>query len=222
MLLLVPTAREARALFDEGRSPRCEDPESLEVGGRPVRAALVGFGPAASGALAALSLARERPRRCLLVGTCGTLDAARLPVGGVCSGDSTVFADLGVERDGAWRGPKALGLEQAPAVAARPAISEELALDPHPAVADLPHGGLLTVAQASGSRSFAQQRASRYPGALAEDMESFAVALAAARLCVPCSVVRAASNEAGEPDRARWDLPAALASLRAWLLQARL
>ncbi len=222
MLLLVPTAREARALFDEGRSPRSEDPEGLEVGGRPVRAALCGFGPAAAGALSALALARERPRTCLLLGLVGTYDTRRLPVGALMAASTLSFVDLGVERGGAWLGPRELGIEQAPPAAGRVAITDELEAVPPPHAEGLVSGRLLTVARASGSPEEAEARREAAPGALGEDMEGFAVALAAARLGIACAMVRAASNLAGEPDRARWDVPGALGALRAWLLAARL
>lgn len=231
MLLLVPTAREARLLLDPGRLPRGEEPETVEVGGRPLRAALVGFGPAAAGALAALALAREQPRRCLLLGTCGSYDERLLPVGGVLHARHACLADLGVQRDGAWQGPKALGLEQAPPAAGRPAVLEWLDLTPWPGQPAAPAGACLTVSHASGSLAEAaarvdlvRQRLDLPAGAvpLAEDMETFAVALAASRLGITCHVARAASNVAGEPRRAAWDLPGALAALRAWLLTASL
>jgi len=227
MLLLVPTRREASALFDDARAPRCEDPEDLEVGGRPVRAALCGFGPAAAGVLAALALARERPRACLLLGLCGTYDPLRLPVGGLLGADRLLFADLGVERGGRWMGPKSLGFEQAPTAPSRPEVVEELASEPPAKAGGLAVGSLLTVARASGSPEEASARAQRWAGALGEvplgeDMEAFSVGLAAARLGIRVSVVKAASNATGEPDRGRWEVPRALAALRAWLLATRL
>lgn len=218
MLLLVPTVREARSLFDGGAAPRCEVPEELRIGGRAVRAALVGFGPAAAGALAALALAGARPERAVLVGIGGTLDPARLPVGRLCAGTRVVFADLGVLRGGAWRGPAALGIEQAPARPPYGAVVEELELAAPPGSPDVLPGPLLTVARASGSLEEAEVRRTAWPDALVEDMESFAVALAASRLGVPLEVVRAVSNRAGEPDRARWDVEGALAALRGWLV----
>jgi futalosine hydrolase len=220
MLLLVPTAREARALFDGGRAPRAEDPETLALGGRAVRAAVCGFGPAAAGALAALALVRERPDRCLLVGVAGSYDLARLPVGALLAPARVASADLGAGPADAVRAPAALGFEQAPAAAGRAAVGDALDLDPPPGPASPPGALLLTVARTSASEAEARARARTHPGALAEDMEGFAVAVAAQRLAVPLGVVRAVSNAAGETDRARWDVDGALAALRAWLLTA--
>lgn len=231
MLVLIPTAREAKALLDPGLPPRGEEPQAAEVGGRPVRVALVGFGPAAAGALSALALARERPRRCLVLGVCGSYDTRLLPVGALASARHACLADLGVERDGGWQGPRALGLEQAPALPGRAAVSQWLDLPVWPGLEREPAAAFLTVSRASGCAEEAAQRVAAArerldlpAGAvpLAEDMESFAVALAASRLGVACHVVRAVSNEAGEPRRAAWDLAGALAALRAWLLTASL
>jgi nucleoside phosphorylase len=46
-----------------------------------------------------------------------------------------------------------------------------------------------------------------------EAMEGFGVLRAAALAGVPAVEVRAVSNEVGEEDRARWDVPAALGAL---------
>jgi futalosine hydrolase len=148
-------------------------------------------------------------------------------VGGVFRATWAAFADLGAGPPGSARPASALGFEQAPPAAGRIAVGDLLELgaapDESPA---LPAGGLVTVARSSGSRAEAAQRAEGHGGdrdrALGEDMEGFAVALAAARLGVPLAVVRAASNAAGEGDRSRWDLPGALAALRAWLLSTPL
>jgi futalosine hydrolase len=219
LLLLVPTAREARALLDPGPLPRGEDAVDVEVRGLRLRAALCGFGPAAAAALAALTLSRERPARVLLVGVGGTYRPELLPVGGVMSADAVCFGDLGAYRGGAFLGPAALGFEQAPPGPGRAAVEDVLQLaEPGPAAAPTARGGLVTVASASESPAVARARASRLPGALLEDMEGFGVALAAQRLGVPCTIVRSVSNVAGDSERSRWELAAALGALRAWLL----
>ncbi len=218
MLLLIPTPREARAILDGGRPPRCEDPETLELGGRPVRVALCGFGPAAAGALAALALARERPRKALLVGVAGAYDLSRTPRGSLFAANSVRFADLGSGRGAVRRSAQALGFEQAPPGPGRPAVGDALPVAVSPGAPALPVGGLLTVAAASGSLEEGRERARAFPEALGEDMEGFSVALAAQRLGIALSIVRGVSNLAGEEQREAWDLPGALSALRAWLL----
>ena len=58
-------------------------------------------------------------------------------------------------------------------------------------------------------------RASLHPEAVAEEMEAFAVALAALRFGVRLTVVRGISNVAGDRDQSRWRLREALTAARA-------
>lgn len=67
-------------------------------------------------------------------------------------------------------------------------------------------GGVATVSTCSGTDAQAAEIAYRTNGALAEDMESAAVGLAAARLGVPFSCLRVVSNLTGDRARQRWDL----------------
>ncbi|WP_461031047.1 phosphorylase family protein, partial [Streptomyces sparsus] len=53
----------------------------------------------------------------------------------------------------------------------------------------------------------------RHPGAVAEAMEGFGVAQAAAAQGVPVLEVRAVSNAVGPRDRAAWRIPDALDAL---------
>ena len=80
----------------------------------------------------------------------------------------------------------------------------------------LPLGGdgplLVTVCSAAGTAATAEERAERFPGAAAEDMEAFGVALAAHLAGVPVRVVRGISNVAGDRDRSRWRVEPALAA----------
>jgi nucleoside phosphorylase len=93
---------------------------------------------------------------------------------------------------------------QFPALSAQPAVVE---------------GELLSVAAASASRYEAGQRARAYPDALAEEMEAFAVALAARLAGVPLTVIRGVSNVAGDRNATHWRIPDALAAVRAVLEQ---
>jgi futalosine hydrolase len=212
VLLLFPTAAEARALLD-GRAPEAEVPCVSRVGEREVLAALCGFGPAAAGALGALALAAARPGRCVLAGIAGTLEPAELPVGAVIAAAEVRTADVGRGGPDGVVGPGRLGFPQAPGGAGLPTVVDRLTLDP-PALPGVRHGLLLTVACAAGTPEAAAARRAAHPGALAEDMEGFPVALAASRLGIPAVVLRAVSNVAGEADRDAWEIPRALTALR--------
>ena len=82
------------------------------------------------------------------------------------------------------------------------------------ALAALP-GALLLPIRTSGTVARARDGAPDEP--LVEAMEGFGVLRAAALAGVPGVEVRAISNELGEEDRARWDVPGALERLRARL-----
>lgn len=75
-------------------------------------------------------------------------------------------------------------------------------------------GPCATVSTCSGTDALARAVASR-TGALAEDMESGAVGLVAARLAVPFAGLRVVSNRTGDRERQGWDLKTALSRLAA-------
>jgi futalosine hydrolase len=73
------------------------------------------------------------------------------------------------------------------------------------------------VTSASASAAEAAARRAGHPRALLEDMEGYAVALAALLAGAPLAILRAVSNSVGERDKSRWEVHAALAALRAAL-----
>jgi futalosine hydrolase len=197
-LVLVPTEREAALLARAGGLGRGL---ALE--------ALCGFGPIAAAARAARLFERLTPARALLVGAAGSYDTARLPPGA-----ARCFAR--VVQDGVVA--RALGFRQLDAGDGAPKREEESLALALPRGAAHAHAALLVTVGAPGEDVAA--RRARHPDALAEDMEGFAVALAAREALVPLAIVRGISNAVGERDRARWDLPAALAAARALALEA--
>ena len=84
---------------------------------------------------------------------------------------------------------------------------------------DASAGLLLTTCAASDSPEHAQERLARFPEAVAEDMEGFAVALACALADVPATIVRGISNRVGDRDPAGWRVPTALATARRLTLE---
>lgn len=218
MLLLVPTRFEAERLLD-GTLPVDATPVASRVGGRAVEAALVGFGPFAAGILATRALSARPDARWLLVGLAGTYDADRLPVGGLLWAERVVAGDLGRGRGPGARGPRSLGLAQVEAAADRPAVFDVLDLPPPPGSSpeDLVRGTLVTVAAASDTPEAAAASVARHPGALAEDMEGFPVALAAYLAGPRGGILRAISNRAGDGNRDGWDVDGALGRLRSLL-----
>nr|WP_202548935.1 futalosine hydrolase [Streptomyces sp. SID8352] len=131
------------------------------------------------------------------------------PVGSLVVADEITAADLGAETaDGflpvtdlgfgtvTHRPPAALVRAVAAATGARP-------------------GTVLTGSTVTGTAARADLLRSRHPRALAEAMEGFGVAEAAAAHGVPVLELRAVSNPVGPRDRAAWRVGDALAALTA-------
>ena len=199
-LVLVPTAME-RALLQ---------PHVDALPGPRPRVELCGFGVAAAAARTAALLARTAPRRVILVGIAGRYD------GGPAVGEAAVFPRVACHGIGAGSGAAfvaagAMGWPQWPGDPpdAAAAVGDAIDLGAGAGQAD---ALLLTVTAAAASAADVEDRRRRFPAAVAEDMEGFAVALACRLAGVPCGIVRGISNTAGDRDAARWTVRGALDS----------
>lgn len=202
-LLLIPTDPERRRFLDLGGLP-------------PGLAQLerCGFGPVSAAARTAHLLARLRPARVLLAGIAGAYDVERLPVGEAFEPASVAIEGVGVGHGAALVAPPELGFPQWPgsdgdATPTR-AIYDRIELARGPGA----RGLLLTTCAASADPDQAAVRRERFPDAVAEDMEGFAVATACALAGVPLCIVRGISNEVGDRDPEHWRIPAALSAAR--------
>ncbi len=151
-----------------------------------------GIGPVEAAAATARALAIERPGAVLHVGVAG---GRGIPTGALVLGTEAVYCDLRAEIPVVSR--------------ARPddALLAALRAD-LPDARALPIGTSAAVGGPCGSEPQAME---------VEAMEGFGVLRACALADVPAVELRAVSNEIGEPDRARWEIPAALSSLGAAL-----
>ncbi|MEU1850357.1 futalosine hydrolase [Streptomyces sp. NPDC019990] len=129
------------------------------------------------------------------------------PVGSLVVADEIVAADLGAETPDGFLPVTDLGFGT---VRHRP--PEELVRLVAGAVGART-GAVLTVSTVTGTAERAAVLRERHPTALAEAMEGFGVAEAAAAHGVPVLEVRAVSNPVGPRDRAAWRIPEALAAL---------
>ncbi|MDG1500154.1 MAG: futalosine hydrolase [Planctomycetota bacterium] len=192
-LLLVPTALERARLEDCGGFP----PELAQV-------ELCGFGLIAPAARTAALIASLEPREVMLVGIAGSYDLGQYPLASALSFGRVAVDGVGAGDCADFRGPRELGFPQWPGDegGAGP-VYEELKLDGSGPL-------LLTVSAAAGDAQMAERRAQRFPGAAAEDMEGFAVALACHLAQVPLHIVRGISNQVGDRDHGSWRIAAAL------------
>jgi futalosine hydrolase len=180
VLILVPTAIESALLFPDGA---------------PAPLALCGFGLAAAGAGAAHAIAMHTQvaaEGVILVGAAGTYDPDRHPIGSAILAGAIRCEGIGTGTGTAHRSGAELGF----------ADSDVVTLGDGPE--------LLSVAAAAGSAGDVAARRARHPAAAGEEMEGYAVALAAQAFGVPLRIVRGFSNVAGDRDRARWRMDAAL------------
>ena len=231
---MVPTASEAGFLFGEAIQRRLAEDVVVpcSLGALPVQVALCGFGLAAAGAGAAHAIVtyqapsgrtlREEAAAgpaLILAGIAGTYDPDRAPVGGVVLGTEARCLGIGAGSGERFVAAEQMGWPQGVPRRGLPAVYDHLALHtPRTTGAPFVCGGLLSVTAASGTPAEARARAARHPGMLAEEMEAFAVGLAA-RLCgVPLTVVRGISNVAGEREFSTWRVREALAGVRETLL----
>ncbi|GHF46801.1 Futalosine hydrolase [Streptomyces mashuensis] len=171
-----------------------------------------GVGPAAAGAgtataLTAAALAGDPYGLVVSAGIAGGFPG-RAPLGAVVVSEALVAADLGAQAlDGGFLSVTDLGfghtVHRAPEGLVRAVAAATGALT----------GDVLTVATATGTAARAAELAGRHPRALAEAMEGFGVAEAAAAHGVPVLELRAVSNAVGPRDRAAWRIGDALAAL---------
>ncbi|MFD3379985.1 MULTISPECIES: futalosine hydrolase [unclassified Streptomyces] len=129
------------------------------------------------------------------------------PVGSLVLADEITAADLGAETADGFVPVTELGFG---AVTHHPPESLVRAVA---AVTGARTGAVLTVNTVTGSAERAAELRRRHPRALAEAMEGFGVAEAAAAHGVPVLELRAVSNPVGPRDRAAWRIGDALAAL---------
>ncbi|MBP2052583.1 futalosine hydrolase [Streptomyces griseochromogenes] len=129
------------------------------------------------------------------------------PLGSLVVADAITVADLGAESADGFLPVTELGFgtvtHRSPASLVR-AVSEAVGARV---------GTILTVSTVTGTAARAAELRARHPRALAEGMEGFGVAEAAAAHGVPVLEIRAVSNPVGPRDRAAWRIGDALAAL---------
>ncbi|MEV3967984.1 futalosine hydrolase [Streptomyces sp. NPDC050698] len=171
----------------------------------------VGVGPALAAATTATALTtaalKDEPYALVVSAGIGGGFQPEAAVGSLVVADEIVAADLGAETEDGFVPVTELGFgtvrHQPPADLVRRAAGATGART----------GSVLTVSTVTGTAARAATLRERHPGALAEAMEGFGVAEAAAAHGVPVLEVRAISNPVGPRDRAAWRIPDALAAL---------
>jgi futalosine hydrolase len=196
-LILVPTDLERQGLGNHLRN----------LG----QVALCGFGPIAAAARTAGLIAELHPDRVLLLGLAGRLSGS-LTIGHAYRFSAVACYGIGSGSGEAFLSASGMGWSQ---WAEDPASAEEAVGDLIPLAEpsrDGRAGVLLTACAASADAQDVALRRSLFPSAVAEDMEGFGVAFACRLAGVPLDIVRGISNDAGDRDKARWQIADALAA----------
>lgn len=183
----------------------------------PVTVAAVGVGAAtaAAGTARLLTLAEAAGhgyRGVVSAGIAGGFPG-RVPVGGVVLARRSVHADLGAQSADGFLSLDELGLGTA-VMAADDALLDRLARGLAAVAGDGPAiGDVLTVTTVTGTADRAAALAQAHPEAVAEAMEGYGVACAAAAAGVAFAEVRTISNPVGPRERSAWRIGDALAAL---------
>ena len=164
----------------------------LTLAGCDVRPCGIGLAAAPAGVVAQLS--GRNVCRVVFLGIAGTCDPLTHPIGTADRFHRFEIDGIGVGEGSAFRSPTDLGWAR-----------EEV----DPVIGD---GGptLLTVTAASADPRQANARRRRHPDAVAEDMESYAVAGVCRSLDIPLMMIRGFSNVAGDRNHDRWKIREAL------------
>lgn len=191
--------------------------------------ATCGLGVISSGIQTTRLLHQHQPDEVILIGIAGALGP------GLQVGTATAFSRIGCYGIGAGSGSEfrtagELGWSQWNSSGTSPVIGDVIELERNPFKGRLvetkampsPHSMLLTVCAASAGPDDAASRLSRFPDAVAEDMEGFSVATACQLAGVPLAVVRGISNQAGDRDKGRWKVDAALDAAAECLISGHL
>ncbi|MGW9527869.1 futalosine hydrolase [Paenibacillus terrae] len=174
---------------------------------------LAGVGAPSAAASTALALAGGGYRLVISAGIGGGfVDVAALE--SVVVADAIIAADLGAETAEGFSSVDELGFGSS-RIAVNGATTQRLVQALRAAGQTAVAGPILTVTTATGTAATAERLVKRVPGAAAEAMEGYGVAVAANRLELPVMEIRTISNAVGPRDRAAWRIKEALQALEA-------
>ncbi|AZN43488.1 futalosine hydrolase [Paenibacillus albus] len=137
----------------------------------------------------------------------------RAPIGSLVVATDMIAADLGVETPDGFASVDELGFGSSRILADARLASALAAKLGGAAGLTVSTGPVLTVTTATGTAATAAEHLRRVPGATAEAMEGFGVAIAAQHAGLPVLELRAISNAVGPRDRDAWRIGDALRAL---------
>lgn len=172
---------------------------------------VAGVGPVAAGVRTAKALARCEYGLVISAGIGGGFPG-KAEVGSVVVATEIVAADLGAETPEGFCSLDKLGFGTTK-VDVNAGLVNRVTGALLAAKLAVNNGPVLTVSTVTGTASSAAELAARVPGAAAEAMEGYGVALAALDQGIPVLEIRAISNLIGPRDRDAWRIQEALDAL---------
>lgn len=200
-LLLIPTEFE-RGFAADSISPNLS-----------VIVEVCGFGPIVPAARTVQLIQQHRPDHVLLIGIAGSYDD-RLEIGAAYPFVSVACYGVGAGTGESFQPAEKMGWHHWLDSNSDSSIGDTIPISVKIPVDCLvpAQPQLLTVCAAAANEQDVAQRREKFPLAVAEDMEGFAVA-AACELCkCPVSIVRGISNRAGDRKKENWKISEAMAS----------
>lgn len=201
-LLLIPTEFERKFLTSVS-------------GLKKTTVEICGFGPIVAAAKTAQLINRHSPDRVMLLGIAGSYSSESKT--DLMPGSASVYSSvgcfgIGVGSDERFETAVEMGWQQWSDADSDP-IGDWIQLDPGASpMHRFPNRQLLTVCAASGNNEDVVRRLKKFPDAVAEDMEGFAVATACHFFQKPLTIVRGISNVAGDREKTNWKIAEALVS----------
>ncbi|WP_152394910.1 futalosine hydrolase [Paenibacillus guangzhouensis] len=138
----------------------------------------------------------------------------RAEIGSVVVSEGIIAADLGAESGEGFISVDELGFGSSQ-IAVDAILSDRVTEALRAAELPVQSGLILTLSTVTGTQETADSLASRFPTAVAEAMEGYGVAAAAASYGLPVLELRSISNNIGPRNREAWRIPDALTALTA-------
>jgi futalosine hydrolase len=205
VLLLVPTEMEMGFL---------SKPFLRAVDGKNCKLERCGFGVVAAGIRTQQCIHRWNPKAVILMGIAGSL-STQASIGSAIEIDQVACYGIGAGSGSDHILASEMGWSHWPAVDDSQPIQDVLSLAPpgdQAFVKGLSNRQLLTCCSASACDDDVRHRLAKFPDAIAEDMEGFAVAVACSMSGIPLSIVRGISNRAGQRDIRDWRIAEAMSA----------
>jgi futalosine hydrolase len=173
---------------------------------------LAGVGPISAGIQTAKALTADEYDLVINMGIAGGF-TDKAEVGSLVIANEIVSADLGAESPEGFITLDELGFGAPTRVKTDSDLVQILLKSIKAASIPVQDGNILTLSTVTGTAATTSKLQQREPGALAEAMEGYGVAMAAQEFGLPVLEIRSISNSIGPRDRSAWRIKDALVTL---------